>query len=136
MRKYLPNLFAVLLFFFFINSRAQTSFSHEVGGFFGIASFQTDMGLSTEFSAENQATMAFGLSYYLKFFGSQYNYDRIGLGLSTRKIWPAIGRTLFSIDAAKIFGKIPFPLLNIPLGNRSVFFNKRAFNYSLSPHHR
>jgi hypothetical protein len=62
------------------------------------------------------------------FFGSQYNYDRIGLGLSTRKIWPAIGRTFFSIDAAKIFGKIPFPLLNIPLGNRSVFFNKRAFN--------
>lgn len=61
-------------------------------------------------------------------FGSQYNYDRIGLGLNTRKIWPAIGRTIFSIDAAKIFGKIPFPLLNIPLGNRSIFYNKRAFN--------
>ena len=74
MRKYLPNLFAVLLFFFFINARAQTNVSHEVGGFFGIASFQTDMGLSTEFAAENQATMAFGLSYYLKFFGSQYNW--------------------------------------------------------------
>lgn len=74
MRKYLPNLLAVLLFFFFINSRAQTNFSHEVGGFFGIATFQTDMGLSTEFAAENQASMGFGIAYYMKFFGSQYNW--------------------------------------------------------------
>jgi len=74
MRKYLPNLLAVLFFFFFINSRAQTSFSHEVGGFFGIAALQTDMGLSTEFAAENQSNMGFGLTYYLKFFGSQYNW--------------------------------------------------------------
>ena len=74
MRKYLPNLFVVVLFFFFVNSRAQTNFSHEVGGFFGIAAFQTDMGLSTEFAAETQSNMAFGLTYYLKFFGSQYNW--------------------------------------------------------------
>ena len=74
MRKYLPNLFAVLLFFFFLNTRAQTNFSHEVGAFFGIAAYQTDMGLSTEFAAENQSNMAFGVSYYLKFFGSQYNW--------------------------------------------------------------
>ena len=62
------------------------------------------------------------------FFNSQYEYKRIGLGLSTRKIWPNIGRTLFSINAAKIFGTIPFPLLNIPLGNQSPIFNFRAFN--------
>ena len=63
-----------LFFFFFMNSRAQTSVSHEVGGFFGIAAFQTDMGLSTEFAAENQSNMGFGIAYYLKFFGSQYNW--------------------------------------------------------------
>lgn len=74
MRKHLPNLFAVLLFFFFLNSRAQTNVSHEVGGFFGIASFQTDMGIRSEFAAENQASMGFGISYYMKFFGSQYNW--------------------------------------------------------------
>ena len=74
MRKFLPNLLAVLLFFFFINARAQTNFSHEVGGFFGIAAYQTDMGLSTEFAAENQSNMGFGITYYLKFFGSQYNW--------------------------------------------------------------
>ncbi len=74
MKKYLPKLFAVLLFFFFTNAHAQTNFSHEVGGFFGIAAFQTDMGLSTEFAAENQSNMGFGITYYLKFFGSQYNW--------------------------------------------------------------
>jgi hypothetical protein len=74
MRKYLPNLFAVLLFFFVVNSHAQTNVSHEVGGFFGITAFQTDMGLSTEFAAETQSNMGFGISYYLKFFGSQYNW--------------------------------------------------------------
>ena len=61
-------------------------------------------------------------------FGSQYDYQRVGLGVSTKKIWSGIGRTLFSIDASKVFGKIPFPLLNIPLGNRAPFYNKRAFN--------
>jgi hypothetical protein len=74
MKKQLPKLCAVLLFFFFTSAKSQTSFSSEVGVFFGPAMFQTDMGLSTEFAAQNQATLAFGLSYYLKFFGSQYNW--------------------------------------------------------------
>ncbi len=74
MRKLLLKLCIVLLFFFFTNARAQTSFSHEVGVNLGIASFQTDFGLSTEFASANQANLAFGMSYYLKFFGSQYNW--------------------------------------------------------------
>ncbi len=48
--------------------------SHEAGAFFGIASLQTDFGISGYFESANQATMGFGLSYYLKFFGSQYNW--------------------------------------------------------------
>lgn len=74
MKKHLPKLCAVLLFFFFLSSHAQTSVSHEAGVSFGIAALQTDMGLSTEFKAENQQTLAFGLTYYMKFFGSQYNW--------------------------------------------------------------
>ena len=74
MKKLLLKLCIVLLFFFFTNASAQTSFSHEVGVNLGIASFQTDFGLSTEFASANQANLAFGMSYYLKFFGSQYNW--------------------------------------------------------------
>ncbi len=74
MKKHLPKLCVVLLFFFFTSAKAQSSISSEVGVFFGPAMFQTDMGLSTEFAAQNQATLAFGVSYYIKFFGSQYNW--------------------------------------------------------------
>ena len=74
MRKLLLKLCIVFLFFFFTNTRAQTSFSSEVGVNLGIASFQTDFGLSTEFESANQANLSYGLSYYLKFFGSKYNW--------------------------------------------------------------
>ena len=75
MKKLLLKLFTVL-FFASISSgmQAQTSVSHELGGFFGIASLQTDFGISGNFASANQATMAFGISYYMKFFGSQYNW--------------------------------------------------------------
>jgi hypothetical protein len=74
MKKYLPELCVVLLFFFFTQTHAQTRFSHEVGVNIGIASFQPDFGLSTEFESANQANMIYGFAYYLKFFGSQYNW--------------------------------------------------------------
>jgi len=74
MKKHLLGICVVLLFFFFTNARSQTSLSHEVGANFGITSFQPDFGTSTEFASANQSNIAFGLSYYLKFFGSQYNW--------------------------------------------------------------
>ena len=75
MKKLLLKLF-VIMFFFLLAGRTsgQTSVSHELGGFFGISSFQTDYGIRGEFAAANQASMTFGISYYLKFFGSQYNW--------------------------------------------------------------
>lgn len=74
MKKFLHRLCIALIFFFSSLSIAQTSLSHEVGVLFGPASFQTDFGHSNDFASANQATLAFGLSYYLKFFGSQYNW--------------------------------------------------------------
>ena len=74
MRKLLLKLCIVFLFFFYSNTSAQTNFSHEVGINLGIASFQPDFGLSTEFQSANQSNLSYGLSYYLKFFGSQYNW--------------------------------------------------------------
>ena len=75
MKKLLLQLFAVIFLASFSGGiQAQTSVSHEVGGFFGIASLQTDFGISGNFASANQASMAVGLSYYMKFFGSQYNW--------------------------------------------------------------
>ena len=75
MNKLLLKLFTVIFLASFSGGmQAQTSVSHELGGFFGIASLQTDFGISGNFASANQATMGFGISYYMKFFGSQYNW--------------------------------------------------------------
>ncbi len=75
MKKLLLKLFTVIFFASISGGmQAQTSVSHELGGFFGIASLQTDFGISGNFASANQASMGFGISYYMKFFGSQYNW--------------------------------------------------------------
>jgi len=75
MKKPLP-IFIVSIFFFFFTSiiYAQSRFSHEVGASFGVASFQTDFGVSNDFASANASTFSVGLSWYLKFFGSQYSW--------------------------------------------------------------
>jgi hypothetical protein len=74
MKKHLPKIAVLLLFFFFTTTYSQSRFSSEAGLIFGGSSFQTDFGISGDFASANQSSMAFGLTYYLKFFGSQYNW--------------------------------------------------------------
>lgn len=74
MRKLIPNLLFLFLFFIGVKTFAQSDFSHEVGVAFGVTSFQTDFGESNDFPSANAATMGFGLVYYLNFFGTEYNW--------------------------------------------------------------
>ncbi len=74
MKKLLRNFTVLILFFYFSESYAQSSLSQEVGVFFGAASFQTDFGERYDFPSANASTMAFGVTHYLKFFGSQYSW--------------------------------------------------------------
>ena len=74
MNKFLLQIIISLIFLSGTINYSQSRFSHEFGGFFGVASLQTDFGESGDFSSANQSSMAFGLSYYLKFFGSQYSW--------------------------------------------------------------
>lgn len=61
-------------------------------------------------------------------FGSQHTYSKLSFNFTHTYIWPVGGRTQYKISANKIFGSVPFPLLNIPLGNQSFVYNARAFN--------
>lgn len=74
MKKSLPILIVLITFFFFSTIYSQSRFSHELGVSFGMASFQTDFGESGDFPSANAATFSFGVSHYLKFFGSQYSW--------------------------------------------------------------
>jgi hypothetical protein len=74
MNKFLLQIIISFFFFYSTLNFAQSRFSHEIGGYFGIASLQTDFGDSGDFASANQSNMAVGLTHYLKFFGSQYSW--------------------------------------------------------------
>jgi len=62
------------------------------------------------------------------FLGSRFEYTRLATQWEHTKIWGPVGRTVSKIQASKVFGIIPYPLLDIPLGNQSRVLNNRSFN--------
>lgn len=62
------------------------------------------------------------------FLGSRFEYTRLATQWEHTKIWGPVGRTVSKIQASKVFGTIPYPLLDIPLGNQSRVLNNRSFN--------
>lgn len=62
------------------------------------------------------------------FLGSRFEYTRVATQWEHKKVWGRFGRTQSKIQASKVFGNIPYPLLDIPLGNQSRVLNNRSFN--------
>ena len=62
------------------------------------------------------------------FLGSRFEYTRLATQWEHTKIWGPVGRTVSKIQASKVFGTIPYALLDIPLGNQSRVLNNRSFN--------
>jgi len=59
---------------------------------------------------------------------SHFNYQRIELNINHWfNVYP-IGYVTYVIDAGKIFGKLPYPLLKLHEGNQTYFFDEYAFN--------
>jgi hypothetical protein len=59
--------------------------------------------------------------------GSQYNYQKVNAEVS--QIWiNRTGRTQYRLFAGKIFGQVPYPLLELHKGNQGLIFNRYAFN--------
>jgi hypothetical protein len=74
---------------------------------------------------------AFTLSYMQGipgFLGSEYHYSRWSAQIEERRVWGNIGRSVYRIRFSKVLGTVPFPLLDIPLGNQTPAFNNRSFN--------
>ncbi|OWY23040.1 carboxypeptidase-like regulatory domain-containing protein [Sphingobacteriales bacterium UPWRP_1] len=59
--------------------------------------------------------------------GSDYQYHTVGVNLSQR-ITTGLGRTEYRINAGKIFGKVPHPLLRVHSGNSTFLYRKYAYN--------
>ncbi len=70
------------------------------------------------------ATYTVGLKGVL---GGDYAYHKLGASFS-QKIVTKFGRTYYTLGAEKIFGEVPYPLLKIHKGNRSLMFNRQSYN--------
>lgn len=68
---------------------------------------------------------AFGLK---DVFNSHFNYYKLNLQVSHNFAMGILGRTYYDITAGKIFGTVPYPILQTFMGNQSYFYSNVAFN--------
>ena len=62
-------------------------------------------------------------------FSGEYDYQKLVVNISDRiRITPILGYTDLSITAGKIWGIVPFPLLELHGGNETYVYDKTAFN--------
>jgi hypothetical protein len=62
-------------------------------------------------------------------FRSDYEYHKVALNVNDRiRIMPLLGYTDYMIEAGKVFGTVPYPLLELHGGNETVIYDPFAFN--------
>jgi hypothetical protein len=61
-------------------------------------------------------------------FGGQYNYAKIKLRYSQYLKTNPFGYNKYYFETGKIFGKVPWPLLQVYKGNETYGYNSNAFN--------
>jgi hypothetical protein len=60
--------------------------------------------------------------------GGNYNYHKINASIDQRMKMGVFGKSIYILSGGYIFSQLPYPLLNIHLGNNSLFYYKKAFN--------
>jgi hypothetical protein len=61
-------------------------------------------------------------------FNSSYNYHKLNGSVSDYMKIPPYGNFYYNFFGGKVFGTLPFPLLEIHPGNEIYYYNKYAFN--------
>ncbi len=76
-----------------------------------------------------------GLVFYLNYthgfknvFGGEFNFDKIRASADYTKTWGFAGRTHLVAEVAHTFQTLPYPLLNVHVGNQSFVYSQRAYN--------
>jgi len=77
----------------------------------------------------NTAVFNLGVTAGVKgFLGSEYDYLKLDLNLSDKIKVNPFGYLVYYIQAGKIWGNVPFPLMKIHEGNETYAFDLYAFN--------
>lgn len=62
-------------------------------------------------------------------YGGEYNFQRIAISISKRiRTTPILGYTDLNISAGKIFGTLPYPLMELHGGNETYMYDPYAYN--------
>lgn len=61
-------------------------------------------------------------------FSSGYNYHKVNFNVNDRLRFNPIGYTDYIIDLGQIFGKVPYPLMELHGGNETYTYDPFAFN--------
>ncbi|MBL0052697.1 MAG: carboxypeptidase-like regulatory domain-containing protein [Bacteroidetes bacterium] len=72
-----------------------------------------------------QANYTIGLKGVLN---SDFTYHKANIKMSDQIFFKPFGYTYYIIEAGKVFGKLPYPLLQVHQGNESYFYDYAAFN--------
>lgn len=60
--------------------------------------------------------------------GSSYDYSKISMSVSDYVKTPPYGNIYWNVFGGRVFGTLPFPMLEIHPGNEIYYYNKYAFN--------
>lgn len=61
-------------------------------------------------------------------FGGEYNYQSLKLKIDKRAYFSQLGYGDISVEGANIFGKVPYPLLNIHQANQTYAYDIYSYN--------
>jgi hypothetical protein len=62
------------------------------------------------------------------FLGSEYEYQRLQVGIKDWFNVRSLGWSKYILEAGKVWGKLPYPLLKLLPGNETFLFEEYAFN--------
>ncbi|MDD4992305.1 MAG: DUF5686 family protein [Paludibacter sp.] len=63
-----------------------------------------------------------------KLWGNDYNYQTLRFNIRKRFYFSVLGYSDAVFEAGKIFGKVPYPLLNIPQANQTYSYQIESYN--------
>jgi len=61
-------------------------------------------------------------------FNSDFSYHKLVVKIDDITKFPPFGYTYWALEAGKTWNAVPYPLLNVHLGNESYFYDYSAFN--------
>jgi hypothetical protein len=65
---------------------------------------------------------------FREMFNSDFDYQKLQLNIYQYITTGVLGNAVFNINIGKVYGALPYPMLNVPMGNPSIIYSDRNFS--------